>query len=137
MKCFDKVNGAIENSQKDDQTIQTVQGNGEAIRNDRPSNSNNPLSCSHLLNVITLRLLALLRSHKQSGHSILPFKFIFIHYLINLFIVSTFIFSMCSAQRYYLPAHYDFRICSTGFRVSVNSVGSFNGSSGKHTVRQK
>lgn len=123
VKRSDKANDVHESGEEDKngQTMRTTKNDGEASRNDRP---NQPLGCFQLLNSIPLSLLALLRSLKQSGHFISQFEF-------NLFII-LFIVSRCSCLRYYLPAHYDFRMCSTGFRISVYSVESFNSSSGKH-----
>ena len=98
--------------------------------NDRLSKSKNldtfmPF-CFHFFNLITP--LTLTRSFiSRTGQFISLFKFIFINcLLINLFI------SRCHCQaRYFLPSHYDFRVCSSGFRISVYSVESFNSSSGK------
>lgn len=101
------------------------------------SYQSNLVNCFSLLHSIPPPPFALTRSYrashlKQTSSPVHRFTslFIFIKYLL----ISLFIVSRCDCQRHFLPSHYDFRMCSNGFRISIYSVESFNSSSGKQCL---
>lgn len=113
----------------------TTQNVGKAEQTDKsPNGRPNALYQFNLFNCFYHSTpLSLAMSHlKQAGSPFRQltslFEFIFINYLL----ISLFIVSRCYCQHpYFLPSHYDFRMCSNGFRISIYSVKSFNSSSGE------